>query len=305
MPDAGNNRIASLAEKIISFFIYTNIFLAVSVTSLVFETYIILAGGIPGLSYPFFLFCSTLTLYCFHRVYRFDFRAGEEKLAERHRWTRRHRIVFFLVFIFAAVGVICSLLFFVNLRTVLYLLPVGFISFGYTVPCIPARRGWVRLRDLPGIKIFLISLVLGLTTVLLPLLEYNKLHELMRPEILFVFIRRMLFIFAITVPFDIRDMDYDRENGTRTLPVVYGIHTSKYSALAALVIFVMLGLLQYFTVPGTNLGYVIALVMSGIVSAVMVVITHRGRPELFYSVYVEGMMLLQCLLVMAAYRFLP
>src|ERR1051325_11283165 len=188
----------NLFVRIFSFFIYANIFLALNVTSLVFETYIILFNRITDLAYPFFLFSSTLTLYCFHRLYRFNFRSTEEQLAMRHRWLVRNRMLFFAVLCCAVTGVMYSLTFFVTWRTVLYLLPVGSISFGYTVPFIPFRGKMLRLRDVPGIKIFLISLVLGLTTVLLPLLEHGRLRDLGRPEILFMFVRRMLFIFAIT-----------------------------------------------------------------------------------------------------------
>src|ERR1051326_2738028 len=79
----------NLFVRIFSFFIYANIFLALNVTSLVFETYYILFNRITDPEYPFFLFSSTLTLYCFHRLYRFNFRSGDEQLAMRHRWLIR------------------------------------------------------------------------------------------------------------------------------------------------------------------------------------------------------------------------
>jgi 4-hydroxybenzoate polyprenyltransferase len=291
----------NLFVRIFSFFIYANIFLALNVTSLVFETYYILFNRITDPEYPFFLFSSTLTLYCFHRLYRFNFRSGDEQLAMRHRWLIRNRLLFFTVLGCAVMGVVYSLVFFVTPRTVLYLLPVGFISFGYTVPFIPFKGQLLRLRDIPGIKIFLISLVLGLTTVLLPLLEHSRLRDLERPEILFMFIRRMLFIFAITLPFDIRDMDYDAANGTRTIPVKLGVDRAKLLAVLALAVFVLLAILQYFLLPGTNVWYVFALGISGGISALLVMLTQKGKSEFFFSFFMEGMMLLQCLLVLAAH----
>jgi 4-hydroxybenzoate polyprenyltransferase len=282
------------------FFIYTNIFLAFCVTSLVVETYIILFGKIVDAQYPLFLFCSTLTLYCFHRLYRFNSRAGKEKLADRHAWTQQHRSLFLAVLAFAVTGVLYSLFFFVSFRTVLYLLPVGLISFGYTVPCLPSRKGLIRLRDIPGIKIFLIALVLGLTTVMLPALAYERMDDLYKPSLLFVFFRRMLFIFAITIPFDIRDMEYDAANGTRTIPVVFGIKRAKMLALIALVLMVVLEVVQYILFPSVNLFYFLALAVSALISAIVILLTQHERKEGFYSFFTEGMMLLQCLLVIGA-----
>jgi 4-hydroxybenzoate polyprenyltransferase len=293
-------KIADIIRAGIRFLIYTNIFLAACVTSLVVETYLLLFGRIVDWQYPFFLFCSTLTLYCFHRIYRFNFRAGAEKMAGRHRWTQEHRALFFAVFAMAASGVAVSLCFFVNFRTVLYLLPIGLISFGYTVPCLPTRKGWIRLRDVPFIKILLIALVLGLTTVLLPILGYERLSDLNRPEFIFVFLRRMLFIFAITVPFDIRDMDYDRASGTRTLPVVLGVKRARQWAVAALLLMIALEAVQYVLYPATNVYYLLALALSAVPAGVLLLKTEAGRSEFFYSVGLEGMMLVQCLLVMGA-----
>ena len=113
----------------------------------------------------------------------------------------------------------------------------------------------------------------------------------------------MLFIFAITIPFDIRDMEYDASIGTRTIPVVLGEEKAKKIALLTLGLFFALGILQYFILPGTKFRYAFSLGISVVASAVVVWKTNRSRKEFFYSFFAEGMMLLQCLLVMAANKF--
>jgi len=290
-------------KKIVGSLIHTNLFLSLCVTSLVFETYLILYQKIPNLEYSFLLFCSTLLLYCFHRVFRFDFRAKEEQLAARHVWVKRNKFLFFMVMYLAASGVAVSLLFFVSWSVILPLLPIALISLAYTVPCIPTRKGLIRLRDVPGMKILLISFVLGLTTVLLPVLANSDIAAVTKPEFLFVFFRRVLFIFAITIPFDIRDMQYDREMGTRTLPVIFGVTTAKRIALTALAMFCGLALFQYIFMEGAGLVYFLALILSASVTAIIVIKSNEKREDVFYSVFVEGMMLLQCLLVIVASRF--
>ena len=292
----------SLIDRLFFFLLFSNIFLAICVTSLVFETYFILFHQIPEIKYPLFLFCSTLSLYCFHRLYRFDFSADRTQLSERHIWIKENKILFFTVFGLAIIGVLISILFFISLKTVFYLSPIAATSFAYTVHCIPTRKGWIRLRDVPGIKIITISLVLGLTTVLLPVFVLDDLSLIKRPEVIMVFFRRVLFIFAITIPFDIRDVDYDGANGTRTIPVVYGIAKAKTIAVIALFLFFISAAVQYFVIPNSNPYYSISLSISTGMSILAILLTNEKRKDVYYSFFVEGMMLLQCLLVMAVHK---
>lgn len=289
-------------EKLAGYFVFTNIFLSLCVTSLVFETYLILYGTIPSLHYPLFLFCSTLFLYSFHRVFRFGAREENEKLASRHLWVVEHRTLFFTVMALAAIGISISILFFVRLSTLFYLLPVAAISFAYTIPCIPAKGKWIRLRDIPGIKIFLISLVLGLTTVLLPILDKGDLLLLQKPEMIYVFFRRLLFIFAITIPFDIRDMEYDKVKGTKTIPLLVGIKGAKSLAILALGLFAGLTFFQYFSADQMDAAYPSALVISAFISGIAIWNAKESSSDYYYSFLLEGMMLAQCLAIIAASR---
>jgi 4-hydroxybenzoate polyprenyltransferase len=252
------------------------------------------------LSYPAFLFSATLFLYCFHRLYRLDFRTDSEKMAERHSWVRNNRLLFYLVLAMAGAATLLSIFLFIPFRVFLLLTPVALISLGYTIPCIPLKDRWIRLRDIPGIKIFLIAFVLGLTTVLLPVIAHGERNSLRDPAILFIFIRRVLFIFAITIPFDIRDMEYDRQNKTLTLPVLFGINRSKQFALLALILFCVLAVIQFTCLEKTGLLYVLALILSAGVSGWAIALSGKTQKAHFYSFYLEGTMLLQCLLVIAA-----
>ncbi|MFL5752970.1 MAG: UbiA family prenyltransferase [Bacteroidia bacterium] len=287
-------------KKIADAFIFTNIYLAVCVTSLVFETSIILNGKITDYKYPLFLFSSTLFLYCFHRVYKWNSRTTSEMAAERHLWLQRNKTLFYGVMILAGTMVITCLLFFVKFSIVLYMLPVALISFGYTIPFIPYKGKLWRLRDVPGIKIFLITLVLGLTTVLLPVLAYAHVNVLTRSDVVFMFVRRMIFIFAITIPFDIRDREYDALKGTRTLPVVLGIRRSKIIALVSLGFFLPLALIQDTFYTPVSIYYKLALAISIVPAVVGIIKCDEKRSDYFYSVFMEGTMLLQCLLIIAA-----
>ncbi|HVA98540.1 MAG TPA: UbiA family prenyltransferase [Bacteroidia bacterium] len=290
-------------KKTVDFFLFTNIFVAISVVSLVFETQLILYHSICDFKFPIFLFFSTLFLYNFHRIFHLKIIVKKSTLASRHQWLQENKKKFYGVLFFALFGEIYSLIYCINLNTFLWLIPVGIISFGYTVPFIKTSNGWIRLRDIRGLKIFLITFVLGLVTVFLPVIFYTNLSAFLHPEIQFVFFRRMLFIFAITIPFDIRDVDYDTQNNIKTLPILFGISTAKKMSYFALIVFTGLAILQYFIFPKTSLFYLAALCISVIPTSISIFKTEKNRSDFFFSFGLEGMMILQCILVILAYKF--
>jgi 4-hydroxybenzoate polyprenyltransferase len=292
----------SVIGRFFDFLAFSNIFLAIAVTSLAFETEMVLNNPFNDLHYPFFLFCATLSLYCFHRLFRFDFRAASEKKSQRHQWLQTHQPLFYFLFFLAAGCTIYSILFFVPWRLLIPLLPIALVSVGYTVPCIPWNGKLLRLRDIPGIKIFLICIVLALTTVLIPVLGNADIRDFFHPEVLFVFFRRFFFIFAITLPFDVRDKAFDQEHHTKTIPLLLGDKQARRLAYLALIIFTGLAFLQFFWIHHMAFTYLLALLISAIISGCVIYLSGQQRGDFFYTYLLEGMMLVQCILILSANR---
>ena len=88
----------SFAKKILDFLVYTNIFLAISVTALVWETELLLHTSTNDFRYPYFLFSATLFLYCFHRIYQGNSGSTTKTVSERHAWIQNNRLLFYAVF---------------------------------------------------------------------------------------------------------------------------------------------------------------------------------------------------------------
>src|ERR1700756_4262455 len=86
-------------KKILETVLFTNIFLSVCVTSLVYETSLILTNTIPDYRYPLFMFSSTLFLYCFHRIYKLNISISREWDSERHKWITKNKILFMFVLV--------------------------------------------------------------------------------------------------------------------------------------------------------------------------------------------------------------
>lgn len=291
----------AVLRRLGAFLIYSNLFVAFAVACLTFETQLLLFRKLD-VRYAAFVFFSTLFLYNFHRVFRLKKRSAGEQGENRHRWIVEKRTLSIAVLFIAAIGLALVTWLYMNQAVIVALLPVALISFGYSIPFIPARGRFIRLRDVPLVKIFLISLVLSIVTVWIPdVYHYDSFGTFyftpMSNGVLLLFIRRMLFIFAITVPFDIRDMEYDRAGRVVTIPLVMGERTAKLLAEAALVLFIALVIYQWNHDPFLPLEY--ALIASAVIAGIAVWFSSPRRNEFYYSFCVEGTMVIQALLIFA------
>lgn len=290
-----NHKFFDSLKSIINFIAFSNFFVAIAVTALSIETMIMF--GFSDFKYPVFIFFLTLFIYSFHRIYRLNHRSSKERQEGRHRWVKKNLGTALSILFFSGIGIAYCIIFWTNLFTFLCLMPIAVVTLGYSIPFIKTAGKIIRLRDVPGLKIFLISIVLGLTTVVLPLIFYSKINTISYPELLLVFVRRVLFIFAITLPFDIRDIQYDAENNVKTIPLLFGIKRSKQFAVFALVVFILLALLQFFFFNNLNSNYIVSLIISAIITLFIILETGKEKQELFYSFFIEGTMLLQLFLV--------
>ena len=118
-------------------------------------------------------------------------------------------------------------------RDLLFVIPFFLLTLFYIVPFGGRLRG---LRNLPGFKLFLIAAVWSGVTVLFPIWVNDLFLD---GKAWLLFLQRFLFVLAITIPFDIRDLQLD-DPDLATLPQTIGVMRSKLLALGALLIFALL-----------------------------------------------------------------
>ena len=88
------------------------------------------------------------------------------------------------------------------------------------------------MREIPHLKIHLISI-----SWVAVLITFPMVNEEWFTDILNYSIAHYLYVLAVTIPFDIRDLKYDFKEH-RTIPQVLGVKASKALSLALLVSFV-------------------------------------------------------------------
>lgn len=262
----------------------TNIFIAFAAGACTLATYAF-HDAIPNYNLVAFIFFATLLIYNLQR-----------RIGDLNASGAFYKIKTVLM-ILGAIGLIP---FAIHLTIVELagLAVAGAISLGYAYPFIPYNGERYAIRRIPYLKLWIIVLAWILSTTVVPLIDIVDLNSTDdRLSTLFFALQQGAFIVALTIPFDVRDLEVDYPF-QRTLPMVFGVEWSiKFAqrAMIAAFIFAFLNyLIGFFAFPQM-------LVQLGISALGYFVVTRgkKHRSPLYYSIILDGMILLQGLIVIA------
>jgi 4-hydroxybenzoate polyprenyltransferase len=136
-----------------------------------------------------------------------------------------------------------------------------------------------------------------MSTVLLPVLEAQHLHltSLSMRDTTILIAKRFLFIAALTVPFDIRDLFEDRQSGLKTVPVVWGEKRAYLFCQVLLAGYIVL--LFLFRNNGFNADFW-ALTATAILLGWLIFKSEWEKNEYYYFFYMDGILILQYLVLL-------
>jgi 4-hydroxybenzoate polyprenyltransferase len=268
-------------RQISGFVLYSSIWVSACAGALVIYTYDITGyGQFPDL-YTGFVMCATLTLYAMHHLMGIS-RVKQYGYLDRFAAVSSH---WKHIVIFGLAGVTGTLIFLVRLPVSAYLwlaLPL-IVSFFYVVPV-----GGRRWRDISVVKIFLIAVVWASLTGMIP---YFIAGGSDTAGGIFILCERSAFIFAITVPFDIRDIHVDRISGLRTLPHVLGVRKARMLAVGIYLLSAVL--CAILIIRGTYpLNLAIPYAASWIIAVLLILGSKPEMDDHYYSGLVDGTMFL-------------
>ncbi len=219
-----------------------------------------------------FIFFASVTGYNFVKY------AGIAKL---HHLSLAANLRFIQLF---SLGCFVCMLYFtfkLNLATLIATAILGLFTLFYATPVLGVGK---NLRSLPGIKIFIIAMVWAGSTVLLPLINA---YEVLGSDRLVDFIQRLLLVLVLTLPFEIRDVDYDNEK-LGTIPQKMGIGNTKIFGSILLLLVLASELFQKtFSAAAFLALFVITLVM-----LFMLWNSRRAQGKYFASFWVESLPIL-------------
>src|SRR5690606_23775080 len=256
-----------LLKKIFNFYLDANIHVALGVYALVQVT--LIEYQLPyDESISLALFFGTIVEYGFIKY---------ASLAKHYLFLKQRYLKLIQFFNFTCAIIAMYFVSQLNLKTVIAAAALVLVAFLYVVPAMTTKK---NLRNLKGIKAFVVSLTWSVSTVLLPLLNSDIP---ITSEVFVDLVQRFLFVLALMIPFEIRDLRFDEPN-LRTIPQVLGVGGSRSLGMLLLLFFVLFGFLQT-TINATSLyvEWAIAFLL-----LIALLFTRANQSRYYASFFVEG-----------------
>ncbi|MBZ9629395.1 hypothetical protein LB465_01290 [Salegentibacter sp. LM13S] len=252
-------------KNILDFYINSSLHVALAVVSLSLLSFLEFNIEIDK-NLLFFIFFGSITGYNFVKY------AGIAKLHHASLARNLKMIQIFSFFCFL------GLLYFTFQQEFRILLVSGILGVFTLLYAIPFGRNRHNLRNIGGIKIFVIAVVWAGVVVILPLIDQVSLKE-----ISLSFLQRFFFVIAITLPFEIRDLKYDSGN-LNTIPQQIGIANTKKIGYVLLGIMLLLEFLKLYS---SAINF-IALGFALLISAYFIKAAKVDQGSYYSAFWVEG-----------------
>ena len=280
---------------VFDFLLYSNIFMALCAVAQGLVTFYLIDSK-PDFTVIWLLFTATTGIYSFSILITKP-KQPEKSPYERVRCFFRHYKLMVTITFVALLSLI-PLFFLISIESRILMVFLAIISFFYSIPIFTIGDQKFGLRNIPGLKQFLITLVWTMSTVLLPILEAQEHHltTISMRDTTILIAERFLFIAALTIPFDIRDLFEDKKSGLKTVPVVWGEKNAYLFCQGLLICYVILLLL--FRNNGFNADFW-ASTITVILAGWLIFKSKWEKNEYYYFFYMDGILILQYIVLLA------
>jgi 4-hydroxybenzoate polyprenyltransferase len=274
-----------LAKKLTAFILFSSIFISACAVAFCIETNLLLHLPLNSISFYCFVFGATLAQYNLHYLVKTSAVKNSQRLAWSLKNKNLHKILL-------GIGIMLILFSFLSFRLHHFIILgiLGVIAFLYSLPVIPIGNKR-RIKDYGFIKIFTLSLLWTIVTVWFPVVNFFFDKNIF----ILVFLRRFVFMFVLCLLFDIRDNEIDRKENINNIAVILGKKRSYFMAYILLFVFISLSVFQFYYF--NDKGVLIAMLLSAVITFFAVEVTKKINSDFIYLAGIDGMMLLQALLV--------
>tara|TARA_R110002167_G_scaffold123455_2_gene302427 strand:+ start:130 stop:936 length:807 start_codon:yes stop_codon:yes gene_type:complete len=253
------------------FYLDASIHVALAVFFLVHATAVVLNVRVEE-HIAFFLLFGSISCYNFIKY-------GVE--AEKYIKVASKYHKFIQVFSFGCLVLAGYHAYFLNLDTFIGIGILLFLTGLYALPVLPGAK---NLRSLGGLKIFLVAIIWAGATVILPVLAVG---DTLSWDVWIECLQRFMFILIIIIPFEVRDLAYDKPD-LRTLPQRFGVaNTKSFGAFLTLPFFFMT-----FLKDSIGAQELIGKGILFLILGILMFVTKRKQSLYFASFWVEGIPIL-------------
>ena len=272
-----------------------NIYISFAALALAMSTQVQLGMKPQWHPYLFIIFFATLFEY---NLYRFISILTHSSTAKsgKYAWAEGKLNWFYALMFFSVLGFSISVVA-AKLKVLYALAPIAIFTLFYSTPLTKGVKGFFRLRQVPYLKIFMIAFVWTAATILLPLIHSEKTYH--KFHLIAMAIERFLFVFAITIPFDIRDMVADRQADLKTIPLKIGEKKSILLSQLSMILFFAIAVVHYSI---TKQWFIIGAFSVSFCTTIIFIVNKKiqNLPLYHYGI-LDGTMLLQGILVILFY----
>jgi 4-hydroxybenzoate polyprenyltransferase len=282
-----------ILQPAFDFLLFSNIFMSLCAVAQGLLTFYLI-GSKPVYPILGLLFTSTLGIYNFCILISKP-KQPEKSPYRRIRWFFSHYRLMVTLTIVSILS-LAPLFFLVSISSRILLIFLGVISFSYGLPLFAFGNQKIGLRNIPGLKLFMIALVWTMSCVLLPVLEAQAMHltTISFRDTTILLAKRFLFIAAVAIPFDIRDLFEDKQFGLKTIPVAWGEKNAYLFCQVLLAGYVVL--LFLFRNNSFNTDFW-ALTITVVLTGWLIFKSKWERNEYYYFFYLDGVLILQYVFV--------
>lgn len=283
--------------RFLDFILFSNLFIACCAMAQGALTYLLLETQ-PNLIVIALLGCSTIFLYNFSMILA----RPKNPLNSPHRrvhWIYSHYKLVVTLTSLSAIALI-PLILQLSFKTIFLLGMTGLLAISYSFPLFKGASNRFGLRNLPGAKLFIISMVWALSCVCVPIMELKSSGTTVSLfGLLILASKRFLFITAITIPFDIRDLFQDKQYNLKTLPVILGERKANLFCQSLLLLYILLLLLFVNQLSLATIGLILVTLLTGW----LIFKSRWEKNEYYYFLFLDGTLILQFLSVFVLQYF--
>lgn len=241
-------------------------------------------GVIYDVNVLFFNFFATITGYNFVKYF------GIAKWHHRSlaKWLKVIQVFSLLCFL-----LMCFFTLKLQEETLITIAIFAAITFLYAIPFLP--KTWYldtqqNLRDISGLKVYVIALVWSGVTVVLPLVN-NKVA--FSETVIITVAQHFVFVMALMLPFEIRDLRYDSIK-LATIPQKIGIKRTKVVGFGLVLLFYFL---EYFK-DNIQSNYLLITFVISLILAMFIYFSGNNRNKYYASFWVEALPIIWMLLML-------
>jgi len=270
-------------KQLLDFYINSSIHVALAVYALSWITLkkLNINGDATILYFNFF---ATITGYNFVKYFG---------IAKWHHRSLANWLKVIQVFSLVCFGLMCYYALQLQNNSLLLITGFGMVTFLYAIPFLPKK--WYldtqqNLRDISGLKVYVIALVWCGVTVILPVFNNNGMFS---QDAIITIIQNFILVIALMLPFEIRDLNYDSLK-LATIPQKIGVKNTKRLGYILVLLFYFV---EYFKDNIDATGLLFQCVIS-IILCVFIYFANEDRNAYYTSFWVEALPVIWMLLML-------